>query len=252
MIIPAVPLRQYNGRLHIPVVAAVQPVQLADVDLAEALPLAHDGAGVLEGGEGGETLVDGERGSSIVHDGADVVRLSASGYLVPVVLFEIHQHRPPDVICVHKHMLVAVRTALLVPEAERVHELVHDDAGTDAAGAQRELLAAAPAALHAANTTVATFFLHHVHVVVRGVSGCDRSHLQTGVPLKLHHSASDHGALATRELPRHGVVEDAVWPQLVRCNRVAVLADGHEVARRDDDVPLEVCFAVEWVLRSER
>ena len=91
-----------------------------------------------------------------MHHGAGVIVCPQVIDLVQVVLEEVELHPALDVGPVDGDVPVPVGPALLVPEAAGVHELVHHDAGVDAAPAQTHLLgparpphaAAAPAALH--------------------------------------------------------------------------------------------------------
>ena len=75
----------------------------------------------------------------VVHHRAGIILGAQVIYLVEVVLEEVELHPRLDVVEVDGDVAVPVRSALLVPEARGVHQLVYDDPSVDTAGAEAHL-----------------------------------------------------------------------------------------------------------------
>ena len=109
-----------------------------DVSGRQSIPLTD--LGVRVGRGDGVLPVGRESGSRVVHDRAVVV--GAQVVAVDDVLVELRRHAGLDVLPVDRHEKVAVLAALLVPETDRVADLV-DRVARRAAGAQADVLAPA-------------------------------------------------------------------------------------------------------------
>eukprot|EP00916_Digyalum_oweni_P011030 GHVL01018349.1.p2 GENE.GHVL01018349.1~~GHVL01018349.1.p2 ORF type:complete len:343 (-),score=20.23 GHVL01018349.1:90-1118(-) len=167
------------------------------------------------GGDGGVGLVFGESIGAIVHDGTKIVVSAKHVHAAGSVLGEIVQILGVDVIRVDSDVGITIVTALLVPEAQRVVQLVHDGALALTPRADGQFLGTAVTPDRA--VTACVFLdvdiitlsrpLHVTHTVGGAV---------LGVRLDLSHRLYDGGAGTRGESRADPVVDNAVRPTTIQ------------------------------------
>src|SRR5918993_459903 len=198
--------------------AAIHLCHRVEVSLTEGRPLP-DLRGRRTGGSYRVLPVAGERGSLVVHDRAVVVRPDV--VTIGDVLVEVVLTTGLDVLPVDGDELVAILTALLVPQADGVADLV-DAAPGVTAGAHRDVLPTGPAHADLRRASGAVKEAHEVREA-RGVGRRPQDEPDDGVLFPV----------------RNGVLH----PLLVRHRRVDLvrhLSTGPpELAPRQDDALFE-------------
>lgn len=110
--------------------AAIEQIDPLDVPIGHAVPLANLNIGVWDRGDSFHTIIHTEGCSSIVHDGAVVIR---SVQVVGVLQEKVEGHIGIDVFPVDPDVVVAVTPGLLVLETQSVHDFVLNDSIVDTA-----------------------------------------------------------------------------------------------------------------------
>eukprot|EP00916_Digyalum_oweni_P011026 GHVL01018338.1.p2 GENE.GHVL01018338.1~~GHVL01018338.1.p2 ORF type:complete len:305 (-),score=20.59 GHVL01018338.1:208-1122(-) len=194
------------------------------------------------GGDGGVGLVHSEGVCAIVHDRTEVVGSAQQVHVVGSVLGEVVLMLTSDIVGVDGNVGITIVTVLLVPEAQRVVQLVHDGALALTARAQRQLLGTAvtpdlavtPCVFLDVDIITLSRPLHVTHTVGGAV---------LGVRLDLSHRLYDGGVGTRGESRTDPVVDNAVWPTPVQ------VTDG--IAKLGKfDVSLKVTFCHFWVIDS--
>lgn len=144
--------------------------------------------------------------STIVHDTAVVIRNIQMLYVIPGVLIEVVLHPGLDLVPIDSDEVIAIESALLVPEADDVHQLVLTDAHVNAPDSQRhQLHPAAHADLR--STSIARIDVNEV--VVRGSFRLEANACLISVSF---HCSSQDCPISERVLSGQDIGDPAIGP----------------------------------------
>lgn len=140
-----------------------------------------------------------------MHDRAGIIASTQVINLVEIILEKVILHATLDVVPVDGDVFISVSSALLVPEARGMHQLVHHDPSVDTTIAKTHLLSPASPA----NTGAAATALHDVNVSSL-IGSWNKA--KTSLFVIVGHGLGNDSSFSAVESARDDVGNDTTWP----------------------------------------